>query len=60
PSGLFSITEANAASSIANTLNEIQFENGQKLVTTILNGGDYQATELLRDIGGSPGLVVIT
>jgi RHS repeat-associated protein len=39
PSGLYSIAEANLATSIANTLNEIQFWQGQQLLA-MAGGGD--------------------
>jgi RHS repeat-associated protein len=47
PSGLFSIGEANAAASIGNILNEIQFESGNHLISATLSGGDYDGGDLV-------------
>jgi hypothetical protein len=51
PSGLFSLAEHNAAVSIANTLSQIQFESGERIVSSILNGGEVGIGDTLLDIG---------
>jgi RHS repeat-associated protein len=59
PTGLFSMIEFSAAESIRNILAGIQIDNGRRLLVATLNGGDYQTTELLKELAIGVAVILL-
>ncbi|MCT7981237.1 RHS repeat-associated core domain-containing protein, partial [Laspinema olomoucense] len=51
PTGLYTLAEVQTANSIRDILNNLQIENGQRLIQATLNGGNSGVEDLLLDFG---------